>query len=266
MTRVALSLQFETLPVGADAIESQRAELGAMSREERLVLVVFVGMAAGWIGGSLLGDAGVAAVPDGINTIVAVAGPLVLFSLPAETADGDRTFVLNWASAVEIPWGVVLLFGGGLAIATGFSETGLAVWIGGRLGGVAGVSTVGILLAVVVLTVALTEVTSNTATTAMLLPILGSVAVGIGVHPYGLMIAAATAASFVFMLPVATPPNAIVFGNGYISLPQMVRVGVGLNLIGIALVTLVAVLWLPVAWGIDITALPAEFLFLDAST
>jgi Di- and tricarboxylate transporters len=116
----------------------------------------------------------------------------------------------------------------------------------------------------VVLTVALTEVSSNTATTAMLLPILGSVAVGIGVHPYGLMIAAATAASFAFMLPVATPPNAIVFGSGYISLPQMVRVGMGLNIIGIALVTLIAILWLPVAWGIDITTLPAEFVDIPA--
>jgi len=173
---------------------------------------------------------------------------------------GDHTFLLDWTSAVDIPWGVILLFGGGLAIAAGFGDTGLAAWIGEQLSALEGVSMVLILLAVVTMTIFLTEVTSNTATTAMLMPILAGVAVGIGVHPFGLMIAGATAASFAFMLPVATPPNAIVFGSGYITLPQMAKVGVGLNVIGIVLITLVAIAWLPLAWGIDLTNLPAEFV------
>ncbi|MDQ2049684.1 SLC13 family permease [Natronolimnohabitans sp. A-GB9] len=260
VTRVAISPQFDQLPIGADTIDRELEELGSMSSQERMVLVVFVGMAAAWIGASLLEPALGITPPDDADTIVAIGGALVLFTLPTKTEDGDHTFLLDWTNAVDIPWGVILLFGGGLAIAAGFGDTGLATWIGEQLELLAGVEMVVILLAVVMMTIFLTEVTSNTATTAMLMPILAGVAVGIGVHPYGLMIAGATAASFAFMLPVATPPNAIVFGSGYISLPQMARVGAGLNVIGIILITLVALLWLPLAWGIDITALPTEFV------
>ena len=260
VTRVAISPQFDQLPGGGDVIDRELAQLGPMNKQERLVLLVFVGMAAAWIGASLIDQLELLPVPDDADTIVAIGGALILFTLPTKTEDGDHTFLLDWTNAVEIPWGVILLFGGGLAIAAGFGETGLAAWIGEQLQLLEGVSMILILLAVVGMTVFLTEVTSNTATTAMLMPILAGVAVGIGVHPYGLMIAGATAASFAFMLPVATPPNAIVFGSGYITLPQMARIGAGLNVIGIVLITLVAVGWLPLAWGIDLTALPAEFV------
>jgi solute carrier family 13 (sodium-dependent dicarboxylate transporter), member 2/3/5 len=259
VTRVALSPEFDELPGGTETIDDELRKLGAMSTQEKMVLVVFVGMAVSWISASLIGEAGLAPVPEDADTIVAIAGALVLFSLPTTTSDGEHTFLLDWTSAVNIPWGVILLFGGGLAIAAGFDQTGLAPWLGEQLELLEGVSMVLIILAVVAMAVFLTEVTSNTGMTAMLMPILAAVAIGIGVHPYGLMIAGATAASFAFMLPVATPPNAIVFGSGYITLPQMARVGVGLNFIGIALITLFALLWLPVAWGIELGTLPAEF-------
>jgi sodium-dependent dicarboxylate transporter 2/3/5 len=110
---------------------------------------------------------------------------------------------------------------------------------------------------VVLLTIFMTEVTSNTATTAMLMPIMASLAVGLSIHPYGIMIGAATAASFAFMLPVATPPNAVVFGSGYITMPQMAKTGFGLNLIGILLVIGLALTWLPMIWGINLTELPS---------
>ncbi|WP_090614767.1 SLC13 family permease [Natrinema salaciae] len=255
----AVSPQFDELPAGADTIDRELERLGPMNRQERWVAVVFVGMAAAWIGASLIDPLLGVAPPEDADTIVAIGGAMVLFTLPTTTADGDRTFLLDWTHAVDIPWGVILLFGGGLAIASGFGDTGLAAWIGEGLGLLEGVPMIAILFAVVVMTIFLTEVTSNTATTAMLMPILAGVAVGIGVHPFGLMIAGATAASFAFMLPVATPPNAIVFGSGYITLPQMAKIGVGLNVIGIVLITLVAVGWLPIAWGIDIGTLPAEF-------
>lgn len=119
-----------------------------------------------------------------------------------------------------------------------------------------GVSLVLVIGVIVVLTIFLTEVTSNTATTAMLMSILASLAVGLSIHPYGVMIAAATAASFAFMLPVATPPNATVFGSGYITIPQMAKTGVGLNLIGIVLIIILALIWLPLIWGIDLGRLP----------
>ncbi len=255
----AVSPEFAELPAGADAIDRELERLGPMNSQEKWVAVVFVGMAVAWIGSSLIEPLVGVAPPADVDTIVAIGGAMVLFTLPTTTAEGDRTFLLDWTNAVDIPWGVILLFGGGLAIASGFGDTGLAAWIGERLELLAGVPMIAILFAVVVMTIFLTEVTSNTATTAMLMPILAGVAVGIGVHPFGLMIAGATAASFAFMLPVATPPNAIVFGSGYITLPQMAKIGVGLNVIGIVLITLVAIGWLPIAWGIEVGTLPAEF-------
>ncbi|WP_222918451.1 SLC13 family permease [Natrinema sp. SYSU A 869] len=255
----AVAPQFEELPAGADTIDRELERLGPMKRQEKMVAVVFVGMAAAWIGASLIDPLLGVAPPEDADTIVAIGGAMVLFTLPTTTADGNHTFLLDWTNAVDIPWGVILLFGGGLAIASGFGDTGLAEWIGEGLGLLEGVPMIAILFAVVLMTIFLTEVTSNTATTAMLMPILAGVAVGIGVHPFGLMIAGATAASFAFMLPVATPPNAIVFGSGYITLPQMAKIGIGLNVIGIILITLVALGWLPIAWGIDIGTLPTEF-------
>jgi sodium-dependent dicarboxylate transporter 2/3/5 len=259
VTRLAMSPEFDQLPGGADVINAELAKLGEMGKQERLVLVVFVGMASAWISVSLLPEAGIVAegaIPDDVDTIVAIAGALALFIIPTTTRDGERTFLLDWTSGVKIPWGVILLFGGGLSIAAGFQETGLAEWLGEQLSVLGGVSMVVILFVVVLMTIFLTEVTSNTATATMLMPILGALAVGISVHPFGLMVAGATAASFAFMLPVATPPNAIVFGSGYITIPQMAKVGSGLNLIAIFLITALALLWLPVAWGIDITTLP----------
>ncbi|MEM4780606.1 MAG: SLC13 family permease [Halalkalicoccus sp.] len=252
VTRLAMSPEFDRLPGGESVIDDELAALGEATKQEKLVLVVFVGMAASWISVGFLPEA---IVPENVDTIVAIAGALALFAIPT-TEDGARTFLLDWTNGVKIPWGVILLFGGGLSIAAGFQETGLAEWLGGQLVALEGVSMVLILLVVVALTIFLTEVTSNTATATMLMPILAALAVGISVHPLGLMVAGATAASFAFMLPVATPPNAIVFGSGYITIPQMAKVGSGLNVIAILLITAIALFWLPVAWGIDITALP----------
>lgn len=253
VTRLAMSPEFDQLPGGADVIDEELAKLGEMAKQERLVLVVFVGMAISWISAGFLPEG---LVPDEPDTVVAIAGALALFMIPTTTPEGERTFLLDWTNGVQIPWGVILLFGGGLSIAAGFQETGLAEWLGEQLAVLDGVSMVIVLFVVVLLTIFLTEVTSNTATATMLMPILGALAVGISVHPFGLMVAGATAASFAFMLPVATPPNAIVFGSGYITIPQMAKVGSGLNLIAIFLITALALLWLPVAWGIDITTLP----------
>ena len=253
VTRLAMSPEFDQLPGGADVIDEELAKLGEMAKQERLVLVVFVGMAISWISAGFLPEG---LVPDEPDTVVAIAGALALFMIPTTTPEGERTFLLDWTNGVQIPWGVILLFGGGLSIAAGFQETGLAEWLGEQLAVLDGVSMVIVLFVVVLMTIFLTEVTSNTATATMLMPILGALAVGISVHPFGLMVAGATAASFAFMLPVATPPNAIVFGSGYITIPQMAKVGSGLNLIAIFLITALALLWLPVAWGIDITTLP----------
>ena len=176
--------------------------------------------------------------------------------IPARDSEGKFTSLLDWTTALETSWGVILLFGGGLSVASAFDETGLAVWIGEQLGTVQGTSMLAVVAVVVVLTTFITGVTVNTATTAMLMPVLASLALGLSVHPYAVMVAGATAASFAFMLPVATPPNAVVFGSGYITMPQMVRTGFGLNLLGVLLIILLSLTWLPFAWGIGVTALP----------
>jgi len=254
VTKVLIPPRMDSLPGGMGVINDELDALGPMTREEKLVLVVFTATAVAWISRSFVLEPLIPGIDD---SMIAIAGALILFLVPARKSDGSFTFLLDWGSAVSIPWGIILLFGGGLSIAAGFDESGLAEWIGSQLGALEGVSIVLILAVVVLLTIFMTEVTSNTATTAMLMPILASLAVGLAVHPYGIMIAGATAASFAFMLPVATPPNAVVFGSGYITMPQMAKTGAGLNIIGVVLVILLALFWLPLIWGIDLTTLPS---------
>ncbi|MBX0297110.1 SLC13 family permease [Haloarcula nitratireducens] len=254
VTQFLIPPRMESLPGGLEVIDEELEALGSMTREEKLVLVIFAATAFGWLTRSFLLQP---IIPGIADSMIAIAGALALFLVPAHEDDGSFTFLLDWETAVNIPWGIILLFGGGLSIAAGFQETGLAEWIGGLLGGLQGVSIVLVMIVVVVLTIFMTEVTSNTATTAMLMPIMASLAVGLSIHPYGIMIAAATAASFAFMLPVATPPNAVVFGSGYITMPQMAKTGFGLNIIGILLVILLALTWLPLIWGINLTELPS---------
>src|SRR5699024_4304768 len=145
------------------------------------------------------------------------------FIIPSVNVKGDH--FLDWHTAVKLPWGIVLLFAGGLAIAAGFVESGLSAWIGSQLNRLRGVSLVLLLIIVVALVIFLTELTSNTATASMMFPIMASLAVALGFHPYALMVAAAVAASCAFMLPVATPPNAVVFGSGYLRIPDMAKAG-----------------------------------------
>ena len=143
-------------------------------------------------------------------------------------------FLLNWDWAVRLPWGVLILFGGGLSLASAVGETGLAEWIAGQLTGLGIGQTWILILLVIAAVVFLTELASNTATAAALLPLLAGAALGIGENPLLLAVPAALAASCAFMLPAATPPNAIVFGSGLVGLPQMARAGVWLNAIAIA--------------------------------
>lgn len=158
---------------------------------------------------------------------------------------------MNWEDAVKLPWGILLLFGGGLAIAQGFQSSGLATWIAQNMVQLEGFSVFLILLVVIAAVNFLTEITSNLATTAMLLPILAPTAVILGVHPYILMVGATIAASCAFMLPVATPPNAVVFGSGYLKMSDMVRVGVLMNFISITVILLMVYFILPILWGFD---------------
>ena len=186
--------------------------------------------------------------------MVGLTAALLLFIIPAKTRKGDH--LLDWNTAVKLPWGILLLFGGGLAIAAGFTGSGLSEWIGSQLTALQGIPVLVVILIVAAFVIFLTEITSNTATASMMYPIMASLAVALGIHPFALMIAAGLAASCAFMLPVATPPNAVVFGSGYLRIPDMAKAGFALNIIGIFLVGLSIYYYLPLVWDIDLFTVP----------
>lgn len=243
-------IRIDTLPGGADIIDEEVRKLGPLSTAETRVALVFGGAATLWIVRPLLSTV----VPSISDAGIAVTAALALFLLPAGEGEGRR--LLSWDEAETLPWGVLLIFGGGLSLASAIEGTGLAAWIGEGVGHLAGAPMLAIVLAAVVLIVFLTEITSNTATTATFLPILGAIAVGIGEDPFLLAVPAAMAASCAFMMPVATPPNAIVYGSNLFTIPQMSRAGLWLNVLSILLVTALAYTLLGIVFGVEMGVVP----------
>ncbi|MGZ3215170.1 SLC13 family permease [Paracoccus sp. T5] len=245
MTRVLYRFDLPEIPGGRQMIEEQVRDLGPLSQGERMVLAVFLGAAFLWVVPGLLtsipgvGDA--APWLDSFDdTAIAIGAGLVMFLLPGR---GRNQMVLDWKDAERgLPWGVLLLFGGGLSLASAVASSGLDSWFGQQVTGLGALPIVLLVAAVVTIILFLTEVTSNTATAATFIPILGGVALGIGVDPMTLLIPAALAATCAFMLPVGTPPNAIVFGTGTVTIAQMARGGAVLNVVGVVLITLLT--WL----------------------
>lgn len=230
LTKVLFRPEVKEVPGGRALIEKELEALGPASSGEIRVAIVFVVAAASWIGLPLLFEN-----PPITDAGVAMVVALILFTLPSGTARGVR--LLDWDSAVELPWGVLLLFGGGLALSAEFRSSGLAEWIGGVASSLAGLPLVLIIAVLVTATMFMSELTSNTAIAATFLPVAGGVAAGIGVDPMLLTIPMALVATCSFMLPVATPPNAVAYGSGYVSMGQMVKAGLWLNIIGIFLIT-----------------------------
>jgi len=243
MTRVLFSIPFRDIPGGRALIADQLRAMGPPSRGEKIVLGVFVATALTLIGRDPLTEwrwliERAPAIADLDDAGVVIIASLLLFAIPVEARRG--VFALDWKTAVRLPWGVLLLFGGGLSLAGAVQATGLDAWIGQQIafvGDLPPVIGVGVVALVVIF---LTEVTSNTATAATFLPILGGLATAIGLDPALLVIPAAIAASCAFMMPVATPPNAIVFGSGRVRIAEMVKAGIWLNLVGTILVTITA--------------------------
>ena len=254
LTSKAFSFTQTEFPGGKAEIDRLKAELGHISIQEKRVLAVFAITAFCWISRSYLLQPVLPFIDD---TIIAMIAAVALFLIPA--GKSNRKLV-TWEEAVKIPWGIILLFGGGMALAKGFGESGLAIWIGEQL---KNLENLPLLLLVVVLIAAvnfLTEVTSNLATTAMLLPILASMAFALNLHPYFLMVGATLAASCAFMLPVATPPNAVVFGSGYLRIPDMIKTGIWMNIVSIVLLSLIVYFLLPYLWSFDPEVIPQKFL------
>ena len=245
LTKFAFKFKQKAFPGGRSEIINQINILGKISFEEKIVLSVFVLTAFAWISRSFLINKLIPAVDD---TIIGMFAGCLLFLLPSSK---NKIRLLDWDDAIKLPWGIILLFGGGMALALGFETSGLAVWIGQQMTSLSTLPLILILLILITSVNFLTEITSNLATTAMLLPVLVSMASAIGVHPYLLLLGATVAASCAFMLPVATPPNAVVFGSGYLKIEDMVRKGFWMNIISIILLTLFIYFILPLIWDLS---------------
>ncbi|WP_350287271.1 DASS family sodium-coupled anion symporter [uncultured Croceitalea sp.] len=256
LTRFAFTFEQKHFPGGKAEIKRLLLELGKMSYAEQSISIVFLLTAFCWMFRNYVLQPWLPAIDD---SMIAIFFAIVLFLLPAKRSGGRR--ILNWDEAVKLPWGILLLYGGGLSLAAGFTQTGLAEWIGQQLGNVQGISLLVLLLVLVAAVNFLTEVTSNLATISMLLPVIVPIAVIFDVHPYVLMVGITVAASCAFMLPVATPPNAIVFGSGYLRIPDMVRVGIWMNLISIIIVVIMTYVVLPLVW--DFSSRPFPKLFVE---
>lgn len=250
LTAFAFKFHQKGFPGGKEEIKRLLKLLGKMSYEEKIVSIVFALTAFCWITRSFLLKQ---LLPQIDDTIIAIVFALILFLIPAKT---KRENIVKWEDTKELPWGIILLFGGGMALAKGFEVSGLALWIGNQMTTLQGVSIFILILLLIAAVNFLTEITSNLATTAMLLPVLAPMAVTIDVHPFILMVGAAVAASCAFMLPVATPPNAVVFGSGYLRIPDMVSKGIIMNIISILILTLFVFFVLPELWDIVIKGFP----------
>lgn len=227
-----------------DIFQKELKGLGKTSYEERMVLVVFGVLALLWVTretlniGSLTipGWSELFPSPDFIGEgTPAIALATLLFIIPSKR--GEKGRLMDWPTARKLPWGIVLLFGGGFALAAAIKQSGLAAWIGGQLHGLTVLPPVLMTASISTMMTFVTELTSNTATTQMILPILGALAIAINRNPFFLMVPATLSASCAFMMPVATPPNAIVFGTGRLRIIDMAKTGIILNLIGVVLIT-----------------------------
>ena len=278
LTRVTARLSPRPLAAGRQVVRQHLASLGPMRRPEIIMLIVFAATALLWMTRKIpIGetDYGWAALLERVSSsadggpprfraalindaTVALGMALLLFTVSAGRDDaGRRRRLMNWHTAVQLPWGILLLFGGGFAIAEAFRASGLSAWLGEVFANLGITSPLLLVIGTCLLLTFLTEITSNTATTQVMLPIVANVSVELGINPLLLMLPATISASCAFMLPVATPPNAIVFGSGQVTMGRMVRTGILLNLIGVVLVTLLIYFLARPLLGLEFGALPA---------
>ena len=253
------------LKVDRSIVDQQYKDLGRMSFEEKSVLVVFFMTAILWVFRKKL-KLGMLTIPGWSQLLpypkliddgtVALFMAIVLFLIPTRSKDAKTATVTSFEVINNLPWNIVLLFGGGFALAKGFQVTGLSTLIGNKFAGLAGISPILMIIVICLSITFLTELTSNTATTEMILPILASVAIAMQINPLMLMIPATLSASCAFMMPVATPPNAIVFGSRRIKIAEMAKAGILINIIGVFIITAVFYYIGTAIFSIDLKTLP----------
>ncbi len=239
VTRVVYPIKIREIPGGAAFIDSELAAMGRMSRPEKMVMVLFIAAAVLWMTRPLLAPM----IPGLSDAGIAMGVGILFFLLPVDVP--KRVFLLEWNDAERLPWGLLILFGGGLSLAAAINDTGLAAWLGAQAGLIENWPVFLIILAIATTIILLTELTSNIATVAAFLPIVASIGVGLGESPLVFAVPAVLAASCAFMLPVATPPNAIVYSSEYVTIPRMARAGILLNVLFVFLVSLIAYALLP---------------------
>jgi solute carrier family 13 (sodium-dependent dicarboxylate transporter), member 2/3/5 len=250
LTRISFRLGREPVAGMAELLEQERSRMGPISRGEAIVAVVFCLTALAWVFRPLVADV----IPGISDTLIAIAGALLLFMIPVSLKQG--TFALDWQSAKGVPWDVLLLFGGGLSLAGMVETHGLSHYLGGLSASFGGLPVVLTLAVMCFGILMLTELTSNTATAATFLPVVAALALSLGQNPLLFLVPTALAANCSYMMPVGTPPNAIVFGSGRISLPQMARAGLWLNLALVPLLIGLVLLLGRWVFGIDLGVVP----------
>ncbi|MCL2249845.1 MAG: DASS family sodium-coupled anion symporter [Oscillospiraceae bacterium] len=253
LTRVLFRTGDLELMGGKAIIEEEYEKLGPMTKQEKRVLIIGGLMVVSWISRGFINLDALDMITD---TQIAIGGTLLLFTVPAKK--GER--ILDWNTAWKIPWGIVLLFGGGIAIATAFERTGLAQWISENVANIEGLTLFTTVLIATAVVCSLTEIASNTAIATLFIPIMGASAIALGIHPFATVIAVCLASSMCFMMPVATPPNAIAFASGHMNIKDMITAGVILNFCTIALVVVTILFWLPLVWGVDLGITPQSVL------
>ena len=245
LTKYAFKLNKVGFPGGKEEIKRLLFKMGKISNEEKKILFVFTLTILCWIFRkntiNLL-------IPNFDDSMIAISSAIILFIIPSKD---KKEPILKWKDAVTIPWGILLLFGGGLSIAKGFQSTGLDTWIGEQLTFMTFTNSFIIILIVVAGVNFLTEMTSNMATTAMLLPVMIPIANLMQINPYLLLVGTTLAASCAFMLPVATPPNAVVFGSRLLKISDMVKAGIMINIFSIILILIMVYFGIPLIWGVS---------------
>ncbi|WP_265767022.1 SLC13 family permease [Fodinibius salsisoli] len=250
LANIVFPIRLKSLPGGKEYIQNEMNRLGQISNPEKKVATVFILVALLWMTRPLLEQF----IPGLSDASIAIFGALLLFIIPVNLK--KSIFLMRWKDAEDLPWGVLILFGGGLSLAGAIQKTGLAEWVGGYFEILGGWPVILIIFVISGIILMFTELASNSATAAAFLPVIGSVAIGIGQDPLLFAVPVTMVASCAFMLPVATPPNAIVYGSGIMDIPQMARAGLVLNMFFAILITLLTYFAFTLILGIDIGVVP----------